>query len=126
VQSKDIIGTWRLQEYRLTNADGSVSHPWGPGSDAFLIYTEDGHMSATLRIDDTRSGAMAFQAVCGAYVLADNTMTHRIALSSTPELAGTDQVRKVRLKDGIYVLSASPSIYGGPDTTADLLWRRIG
>lgn len=124
MQPREIIGTWRLQEYRLNGADGAVSHPWGPGSVGFLLYTEDGHWSATLKVEDTRTGKDMFQAVCGAYKLEEDKMTHIVVLSSNPDIAGTEQLRKVWFEQGAYVLSASPSIYGGPGTRADLVWRR--
>jgi hypothetical protein len=124
MRAEDLVGAWQLQEYRMTEADGSVSHPWGPRSAGFLLYTPDGHMSATIEVDDTRAGAMTFQAVCGTYEVAGDSLVHRIALSSNPKLVGTEQKRKVRIENGLYYLTASPSLYGGPGTSVDLIWRR--
>ncbi len=124
MQPEDLIGAWQLQEYRMVETDGRISHPWGPKSVGFLLYTADGHMSATIEFEDTRRGIMSFQAVCGTYEVAGDSLVHRIALSSDPKLVGTEYVRKVRIENGHYFLTASPSLYGGPGTSVDLIWRR--
>ncbi len=43
-----LVGTWKLLSYEVRYSDGSVSYPWGPDAQGFLIYSADGYMMATL------------------------------------------------------------------------------
>lgn len=118
-----LIGTWKLADFRLTDADGNETHPWVDGADGCLIYSADGYMSAAIDFPDgSRSRSMFY---CGPYEALGDKNIHHIELSNDPKLVGTDQHRLVRFEDDALVLTASPSIAGGPGSTADIFWKRV-
>jgi len=114
----DLIGTWRLKEFRLTGVDGAVSHPWGADIDGILIYAPDGYMAVTVR---RPGGTMTYT---GEYAVDDGAVVHRISLASEPGLVGTAQRREAERAASRLVLSGRPSLYGGPGTTSHLIWER--
>jgi hypothetical protein len=118
----DILGAWQLQDFRLIDAEGRVTRPWGKGSQGLILYTSDGYMSAAVKTED-RNGT-SFLNYCGPFELGEDRIVHHIRLSSDPKLVGTDQVRRPRLDGGNLILSSSPSLYGGPGTRAEIVWRR--
>ncbi|WP_326636875.1 lipocalin-like domain-containing protein [Streptosporangium sp. NBC_01755] len=44
----DLVGAWRLVEWRIVSAVGRVSHPIGTDAVGLLCYTPDGRMSVTI------------------------------------------------------------------------------
>ena len=45
---EQVIGTWKLLEYTRINTDGKRYYPLGKDATGFLMYTQDGYMSAQL------------------------------------------------------------------------------
>ena len=122
---EDIAGAWRLREFRLTNAAGEQSRPWSDASGGLLCYTLDGFMSASMRSVTASKGTVRFMSYCGPFDLFDDHVVHHIEMSSDEVLVGTDQRRGVRLDGRTMTLTASPSLFGGEGTSADLLWQRV-
>jgi Lipocalin-like domain len=123
MRQEDLVGAWRLKEFRFYNADGKVSHPWAAASRGLLCYTHNGFMSASiLQIDKQRHAQ--FLSYCGPFEFQDNCVIHHIKMSSNDRLVGTDQVRRLSFDGETLTLSASPSLYGGEGTSTDLLWHR--
>ena len=118
-----LIGTWKLVDFRLTDAEGNETHPWADGADGCLIYAADGYMSAATYFPDGSGSRSMFY--CGPYEALGDKNIHHIELSSDPMLVGTDQHRLVRFEGDTMVLTASPSIAGGPGSTADIVWKRV-
>jgi hypothetical protein len=123
MRREDIVGAWQLEEFRLVDAAGKVTRPWGPASVGLLMYTGDGYMAASIRSEDATRG-VHFMGYSGPYELASDRVEHRVKVCSDPKLIGTTQVRRARLQDGKLVLSSMQSLYGGPGTSAELVWRR--
>jgi hypothetical protein len=121
-----LVGTWRLQEYRLTGESGEMTRPWRESSTGLLMYTSDGYMSAAVAMVEELGDAPRYLAYCGPFEFDGDQVVHHIQLSSETGLIGTDQVRKVTLEPETLSLSSSPSLYGGDGTTATLVWRRVG
>lgn len=115
------VGTWRLADFRLTDGGGKVTRPWSAGAAGYLIYTADGYMSASVRSPD-RDGVIQTLTYCGPYETLEDRNIHHIELSSDPALVGTVQHRLVRFEGEKLVLTASPSLAGGPGTTAEIVW----
>ena len=113
------IGAWRLDDFRLTDADGNTTRPLEGRLKGFILYTADGHMAnANLQADGT------YFSYFGSYDVLENQLVHHVEMCSDPKLIGTDQRRGVSFEDDRLVLTASPSISGGPGTTAQLVWKR--
>jgi hypothetical protein len=123
MRREDIIGAWRLEEFRLVDTKGGVTKPWGPGSVGLLMYTPDGFMAASIRSEDKTRGTN-FMGYSGPFEIGVGRVEHHVKVSSDPKLIGTTQVRKARLEGGKLILSSAVSLYGGPGTSAELVWRR--
>jgi hypothetical protein len=39
-----LVGTWRIEEIRDTDASGKVSHPYGDSPKGYIVYDPAGHM----------------------------------------------------------------------------------
>ena len=52
----DLVGTWRLAGYTLTDADGNVSDPWGSDAQGYIFYCADGYMSCSVERSDGKGG----------------------------------------------------------------------
>jgi hypothetical protein len=123
MRQEDLVGAWRLKEFRFYNADGHVSHPWEASSRGLLCYTHNGFMSASI-LYIAKQRTAQFLSYCGPFEVQDDCVIHHIEMSSNDRLMGTDQVRRLAFDGETLTLSASPSLYGGEGTSADLLWQR--
>jgi len=115
-----MIGTWRLREFRFTDADGNT----GSSEDAPVVgrmeYTADGHMAtATRRPDGT------YFSYFGEYELQGDVVLHHIEFAHDPRLDGTTTHREVSFEGDRLVLTAAPPVMGGPGSRASLIWERI-
>lgn len=124
MELKDLVGAWDLHEYRMVDKDGRIVHPWGPKTRGLILYTAEGYMSVTIDVEDLATGKMAFQAASARVEVAGDRLVHKIIVASTASIVGTDQHRRVKIENGLYYLTATPSLYGGPGTSVDLIWRR--
>lgn len=115
-----MIGAWKLTDLRVTSAGGDTTRPFDERARGLLIYTADGHMSAATSFPD-ESGDVFY---CGPFEALEEENRHHIEFSSNPALVGTTQRRPVRFDGETMILTASPSISGGPGTSAEIVWRR--
>ncbi|MEV7006171.1 lipocalin-like domain-containing protein [Streptosporangium sp. NPDC051022] len=131
----DLVGAWRLIEWRITRPDGRASHPFGRDAIGLLCYTSDGHMSVTIaragrpplpEADPRKASAEAlagaftsFFCYSGRYEIRDGHVAHDIEAALNPAFAGTTQIREMNFDDDRLVLAAPE---GGRWHT--LIWRR--
>ncbi|AWS41269.1 lipocalin-like domain-containing protein [Streptosporangium sp. 'caverna'] len=117
----DLVGAWKLVEWRIVSAAGRVSHPFGPDAVGLLCYTSDGHMSATVaragrvplpaetaRHASAEAQAEAFASFfscAGRYELRNGHVAHDIEMALNPILVGT-QIRELNFDDDRLVLAA--------------------
>lgn len=125
IDPKDLHGTWRLADFRLVQADGSVDSPWEDDADGLLIYAADGHMSAAVVSSEKGTGLRTTMMYSGPFETTEDAVIHKIDFASQDPLVGTDQLRKVSFDGDTLILSSSPSIYGGEGTTAQIHWQRV-
>lgn len=129
-----LIGTWRLERWEIVYEDGRPPEcPLGPDAVGFLIYTADGHVSATLaRRDrprlagDDGAKARAFEAYfgyAGSYELRDGAVIHHIAIAPDPALTGATTLRNAML-EGDRLTLAGPDFSAGSPRSHRILWRR--
>jgi hypothetical protein len=120
----DFIGAWRLAGFKLIDDSGAQTEPWLEGSDGLLIYSANGYMSAVVAVVDTPGAAAKHVAYSGPFEVEDDRVIHHVVLGSDPNLIGRAQTRMTEFDGAILTLSSSPSIYGGENSKALLLWRR--
>ena len=98
-----MIGTWRLVEFRFTDADGNPGRPEDGPKLGRMEYTADGHMAtATRQADETKFSYI------GEF-----------------EIDGTANRRNAPFDGARLVLTANPSMLGEPGSKASLIWERI-
>lgn len=120
---EELVGTWRLAGYSLTDADGNVSDPWGSDAQGYIFYSADGYMSCSVERSDGKGGRDHLT-YCGELECLDGKNIHSIQMSSDPKLRGTKQHRAVKLDGDAMTLIADPSIAFGAGTKAEILWHR--
>ena len=129
-----LIGTWRLERWELVYDDGRPPEcPLGADAEGFLIYTADGHVSATLArrsrprlADDDGAKARAYEAYfgyAGRYEVRDGAVVHHIAIAPDPALTGATTLRNAVLEGDRLTLSG-PDFAAGSPRSHRILWRR--
>lgn len=132
-----LIGGWRLESWALVYEDGRApEYPLGRGAKGFILYTSDGHMSATLMrakrpsfvTGDAGEKAQAYDdsfAYAGRYEVKGEAVFHAIEVATNPALAGVVSTRNVMLEGNRLTLV-------GPDFSPEaprfhrIIWRRAG
>jgi hypothetical protein len=129
-----LIGTSRLERWEIVYEDGRPPEcPLGADAEGFLIYTADGHVSATLArrsrprlADDDGAKARAYEAYfgyAGRYEVRDGAVVHHIAIAPDPALTGATTLRNAVL-DGDRLTLSGPDFAAGSPRSHRILWRR--
>jgi hypothetical protein len=130
-----LIGTWRLERWEIEYEDGRPPEcPLGADAEGFLMYTPDGHVSATLArrgrpplaAHDDGARARAFEAYfgyAGRYEVRDGAVVHHIALAPDPALTGATTLRNAVL-DGDRLTLSGPDFSATSPRSHRILWRR--
>lgn len=139
---EQFIGAWTLDHWMIEYEDGASTYPFGEHAVGFLIYAEDGVMSATVsrkgrkpfdivnaRRADDRAKAAAFDSYfhyAGRWRVDGNNVVHAVETALNPNMVGTDQVRHAEFNsNGVQlVLSASEPLPKGSKRRHVLRWRR--
>ena len=134
-EAKDLLGAWHLASWSLVYADGRSSEfPLGEDACGILMYTPDGHVSATLMqkqrpaaapvsdADKTDAYAQSF-AYAGRYTVRDGTAFHSIEVATNPALIGITSTRYIELAGDRLILSG-PDFSAGSPRTQRIEWRR--
>lgn len=125
-----ILGTWKLLSYYRLDEDGEKVYPLGTDPSGFLMYTEDGYMSAQLmkqnRPDYTLEGlhngtreemaeaAHGYHAYAGKYEIdeEDGSVYHHNEVSLIPNRLGDIQDRQIEFQgDRITITSRTSSTH---------------
>ena len=137
VTARDLIGGWRLESWALVAEDGRPAEcPLGRDAVGFILYTADGHMSATLMRAGRRpmasvadvEKAKAFDdcfAYAGRYEVREGVAYHSIEVATNPALAGITSSRHILL-DGDRLTLSGPDFSPGAPRFHRIIWRRIG
>jgi hypothetical protein len=135
------IGSWELESWRMSGADGIWVYPLGADAEGMLIYAPDGYMFAALTAagraafqgDDPLNGsayeclmaARSYHSYGGRYRLEEDRIIHAVETALYPNLVGTEQVRYWRFDgDDHLVLTTPPVARAGICGVAELVWRR--
>ncbi len=137
VEAKDLLGAWELASWSLVYTDGRPpEYPMGEDARGIIMYTADGHVSATLMQKDRPAvapgtpaeAAAAYAqsfAYAGRYEVRDNTAYHSIEIATNPALIGITSTRHIELAGDTLTLSG-PDFAGGSPRTQRIVWQRAG
>jgi hypothetical protein len=140
MQPSDLLGSWKLVSWRISDTDGQWRYPLGPDAEGLLVYAPDGYMFAALmaagRPDFLGSDPLAgsayecltamrsYHTYCGRYRLEDDRVIHSVEMCLCPNLLGTEQVRYCRFEDDRLILSTPPVVRAGVAGVAELVWQK--
>ena len=126
--ASSLLGAWQLVEWALLDGDGRLlEHPLGAGAAGYIIYTPDGHVSATLMRTDGAAAEEAGRygacfAYAGRYEVRQGTVFHTVEVSTVPSLVGFTSSRRIAL-DGNRLTLSGPDFSAG-DRTQRIVWQR--
>jgi hypothetical protein len=126
--SNPFVGTWRLVSWQVTQPDGTIHYLYGRNVVGYLIYTDDGFMSAEIMDPDRRQSnpdfplemaaaqtlpdsdrARAYStyvSYCGTYTVEGSTVTHHVKAGLIPSWTGSEQPRPFRFDQGRLIIGA--------------------
>lgn len=135
VGASDLVGAWRLESWALVYDDGRApEHPLGRDAVGLILYTADGHVSATLMrsgrrpLADWSSAAKAQAwddcfAYAGTFEVRGEAVFHTIAVATNPALAGITSIRSMQL-DGTRLTLSGPDFSPDSPRWHRIVWRR--
>ena len=139
-----IHGTWQLEKWTTTLADGTVVHPFGQEAYGKLIYDEFGQMTALFMADNRELMSSAdirerkpeealeafntFFAYAGPYSIDQDSsfVLHKVEACSNPNWVGRTQKRQFKFEKDKLILSTPPIAVEGSGNQASsqiLIWR---
>jgi hypothetical protein len=136
-----ITGAWQLDSWRIHYGDGrEPSQPFGHSPGGLLIYSDDGWMSATVhrarrepfppdqsprQLDEAliTQAYWSYFHYAGTWRLEGDRVIHSVRHSLNPNMAGTEQVRHMKLDGNVLSLSGVEHI-NGVTRRHELIWRR--
>ena len=117
MSSAGLIGTWVLQQFEKRDAAGRWQ-PWPPGAHGLLIYTADGHMSASLNWPPDEDGGFC-DAYAGTWTLDGDRVRHHVTNSVRPKRIGKTLERRIALDGNRLTIEAETR-----DGSLRLRWRK--
>ena len=115
-----LFGAWSLESWSFLYEDGRPPEfPMGADARGYILYTPQGHVSATIMRADGRE---CF-AYAGRYEIADGTVFHSIEISTNKALVGLRSTRHIKL-DGDRLTLSGPDFAAGTARTQQIVWRR--
>ena len=140
--ARAMVGAWRLVRWQIEYPPGSrLTQPFGPAPEGLLLYTADGHMSASMqrparpRLSRANVGAISDAEKAGAFGtclhyagrwrVSGADVHHDVELAMNPNLSGTRQVREAVLRGDELELRAVEALETpGTVRVHRILWRR--
>jgi hypothetical protein len=141
LQTTALVGTWGLTSVEIRYSDGEVRYPYGKYPQGYLMYTDDGFMSAVITeqerlpftgddifggtIEEQAKAARTYLSYCGPYTVDGDEVVHHVDISLFPNWMGQEQLRYIEsINDDQLVLRAMPLLLGGKRGTSYLIWHR--
>jgi len=138
--SNPLVGTWKLVSFEFRASDGTVSYPFGPGALGYIIYSEDGYMSAALMADarpnfptddlrgaSTEDKAAAFDShlsYSGRHEVHEGRVVHHPDVGTFPNWVGRAQERFIEIEGDVLSISTPPMVVDGVEGRSYLVWAR--
>ncbi len=118
--AREILGAWRVGRWRQHWPDGSITEPFGTDPFGLAIFDASGYMSAQIMLPPPAS----YVAYCGRFDIdeARGTLTTHVEASVSPQMRGSDQVRKVTMQGDRMTLRPPARADGGQSV---IEWERV-
>lgn len=144
-------GAWKLVSFTKKSPDGQISYPYGYEAMGYIIYSNEGIMSATIMRADRKplkipweefnkaetiwsklkyfkttlkylDAAQSYLSYCGLYDFDDKKITHHVKVCLIPNWVGKVLVRYYEFTGNYLILSVKDDEGG----IFELRWERIG
>lgn len=124
ITAEDLYGTWELEKFERTNADGSIAAPYTERPLGRIMYTRDGRMAAFMMHPEWADKAIerGSASYSGDFWVENDQVHHKVDFASSPALLGSDLVRDITLGEDRVILGC-PAI-GIPGAREALVWLR--
>ena len=137
------IGAWTLEDWRIEYSDGRVTRPFGDAAHGYIVYAENGIMSAAIASASRRPFGVAnartapaseksnafdsYFHYAGRWRVDGEDVVHDVTMALNPDMMGTAQVRRAEFDgESDLTLSALESLPGDASRRHILKWRRAG
>ena len=142
VNSKALVGLWKLARIEARRADGTVGADpdLGPHAQGYIYYDAAGHMGVQLMnperprwksedkptAEEALVSSQGFEAYSGTYEVQDGYVVHHLELSYNPNVVGQAWKRKYEVR-GPELRLTPPAItlYSGEKIEETLVWQRV-
>lgn len=132
---EQVIGTWKLLKYTREDKNGEHYYPLGKDATGFLMYTDDGYMSAQLMAqgrsaytlgelhkgttEEMAEAARGYHAYSGQYEVDEENQTlyHHMEVSMIPNRLG-------QVQDRIIVMDGNTITITSKATSSYIVWER--
>lgn len=135
--SNQLIGAWHLKSWTASDEKGSKLYPLGLRAQGIIIYSGDGHMSATIMNPDQLnnisegisirsmlSGKGVYLSYAGTYSVHGNKALHEVEISSVPEWIGTAQERFFQIEGKTLTINSETPLPDGSIIKHLLIWSK--
>ena len=135
ITANELHGAWHLESWSLIYDDGRPpEYPLGADAKGLIMYTADGHVSATLMrglrpkdapVTETEkatayAGSFAY---AGRFEVRDAAVFHSIAIATNPALIGLTSTRHIKLEASRLTLEG-PDFSPASPRRQQIVWRR--
>jgi hypothetical protein len=139
MDTKTLLGTWRLKSYVVTTAEGERLTPYGENPGGYLTYSSDGRMQV-IGVAEGRPIPEAAQpaaheravlfdtmfAYAGRFSVVDGKVRHQVETSWNGVWTGTEQIRGCELDGNTLTLTTLfPDPETGSNTHYAVVWERV-
>jgi hypothetical protein len=134
----ELLGTWSLVSFELEMPDGTVHHPYGEAVEGYLVYSNEGIMSAAFMSSERAAGGEqdlaaegttgnydAFMAYSGPFRIEGDRVAHDVEVSSMGAWTGTVQERWFKIDGDVLSLLTAPLSVGDEAPVGRLVWNRV-
>ncbi len=141
--SAPIVGAWKLISFEIRKDDGQVIYPYGEDAQGSIIYTESGRFAAQVArpdrpeiaagdqmkgtAEEIKANYEGFISYYGPYEFdrENGFVLHHVEGSLFPNWEGQPQKRFFELSGNRLTLSTPPTLWGGGEIVALLVWERV-
>jgi hypothetical protein len=135
------VGTWRLLSLEARTSGEVVGYPLGKDAVGYLIYSQEGFMTASVMragrakfasadllgasTEEQLAAMESYSSYCGRYEVKTDKVIHHIELSLFPNWSESDQERFFEFSGDRLTLRTRPMSVGGVELTLHADWQRV-
>jgi Lipocalin-like domain len=140
MKREELVGVWRLESCDVSDGSEVVLRPFGDAPVGFLVYTNEGTMTAAimrggrkhcaandiLMATDAEKVSLVegYLSYAGTFDIRGDRIVHQVEVSLFPNWVGMSHERIARIDGSVLELFTDPVLLGGRSRVAHMRWRR--